>query len=163
MHFETRAYAPSITFSKFVKVFFKEATDYVSPFQPYNHKINFNKTFVPKIRKIYPLSSDKKKAIKDFLKENLASKKICLSNSSQTSSFFVLKNKNRKLHPCQDYCYLNEHTIQDAYPLPLISDLIINSKMQNTSPSLTSNGDTTMSASRMDISGKQPSSSTKII
>ena len=28
------------------------------------------------------------------------------------------------LRPCQDYCYLNEHTTRDTYPLPLISDFI---------------------------------------
>ncbi|KIJ05551.1 hypothetical protein PAXINDRAFT_48679, partial [Paxillus involutus ATCC 200175] len=28
------------------------------------------------------------------------------------------------LRPCQDYRYLNSHTVKNAYPLPLISDLI---------------------------------------
>ena len=28
------------------------------------------------------------------------------------------------LHPCQDYRYLNSHTIRNAYPLPLIPELI---------------------------------------
>ena len=26
----------------------------------------------------------------------------------------------------QDYCYLNEHTVKNAYPLPLVSDLVDN-------------------------------------
>ena len=79
---------------------------------------------MPKIGKIYPLSPDEKKATKDFLKENLAAGKICPSNSSQASPFFFVKRKDGKLHPCQDYRYLNEHTTCDIYPLPLISDLV---------------------------------------
>ena len=111
-------------FSELVEVFFKEATDHVLPFQPYNHEIILDKTFIPKIRKIYPLSPDEKKTTEDFLEENLAFGKICPSNSFQASPFFFMKKKDGKLHPCQDYNYLNEHTIQDAYPLPLISDLV---------------------------------------
>ena len=68
-------------FSEFAEVFSKEATDHVPPSQPYNHEINLDETFVPKIGKIYPLSPDEKKAMEDFLKENLASRKICPSNS----------------------------------------------------------------------------------
>ena len=68
-------------FSKFAKVFSKEATDHVPPSWLYNHEINLDETFVPKIGKIYPLSPDEKKAMEDFLKENLASGKICPSNS----------------------------------------------------------------------------------
>ena len=110
-------------FSEFAEVFSKEATDHVLPSRPYDYKINLDKTFVLKIGKIYSLSPDKKRATEDFLEENLASGKIHSSNFLQ-ASFFFIKKKDGKLCPCQDYCYLNEYTIQDTYPLPLISDLI---------------------------------------
>jgi len=38
--------------------------------------------------------------------------------------FFVSKKDAGKLRPCQDYRYLNEWTIKNAYPLPLISEII---------------------------------------
>ena len=98
-------------FSEFAEVFSKEATDHIPASCPYDHEINLDETFVPKIGKIYLLSPDKKKATEDFLEENLASGKICPFNSPQASSFFFVKKKDRKLHPYQDYCYLNEHTI----------------------------------------------------
>jgi len=38
--------------------------------------------------------------------------------------FFVSKKDAGKLRPCQDYRYLNEWTIKNAYLLPLISEII---------------------------------------
>jgi len=38
--------------------------------------------------------------------------------------FFVNKKEAGKLWPCQDYRYLNDWTIKNAYPLPLISEII---------------------------------------
>ena len=40
------------------------------------------------------------------------------------SPFFFVDKKDGKLRPCQDYRYLNEHTIKNAYPLPLITELL---------------------------------------
>jgi hypothetical protein len=40
------------------------------------------------------------------------------------SPFFFVKKKDGKLRPCQDYRYLNEWTIKNAYPLPLISEIM---------------------------------------
>jgi hypothetical protein len=40
----------------------------------------------------------------------------------------VEKKDAKKLRPCQDYRYLNEFTKPNAYPLPLISDLMITLK-----------------------------------
>jgi hypothetical protein len=40
------------------------------------------------------------------------------------SPFFFVDKKDGKLRPCQDYRYLNEHTIKNTYPLPLISELL---------------------------------------
>ena len=37
--------------------------------------------------------------------------------------FFVAK-KDGKLRPCQDYRYLNQRTIKNAYPLPLINEIL---------------------------------------
>ena len=56
--------------------------------------------------------------------KNLASGKICPSNSPQASPFFFVKKKDGGLRPCQDYQYINEHTICNTYPLSLISDLV---------------------------------------
>jgi len=38
--------------------------------------------------------------------------------------FFVSKKEEGKLRPCQDHRYLNEWMIKNAYPLPLISEII---------------------------------------
>ena len=40
------------------------------------------------------------------------------------SPFFFVKKKDGKLRPVQDYRKLNEMTIKNRYPLPLISELI---------------------------------------
>ena len=49
--------------------------------------------------------------------------------SPQSSLFFFMPKKESKaLCPCQDYQYLNEYTKPNVYPLPLISDLMINLK-----------------------------------
>ena len=40
------------------------------------------------------------------------------------SPFFFVSKKDGKLRPCQDYCYLNNWTIKNSYPLPLISNIL---------------------------------------
>ena len=111
-------------YKQFAPVFSKEATTSLPPSRPYDHEINLDETFVPKIGKLYPLTPDERKATEDFVDEHLATRKIRPSNSPQASPFFFVKKKDGGLRPCQDYRYVNEHTVRDIYPLPLISDLI---------------------------------------
>ena len=59
-----------------------------------------------------------------FLKKNLQKEYIHPSQSSMASLFSFVRKKDRTLHLCQDYQYLNEHTIKNAYPLSLITELI---------------------------------------
>ena len=40
------------------------------------------------------------------------------------SPFFFVDKKDGKLRSCQDYRYLNEHMAKNAYPLPLITELL---------------------------------------
>ena len=111
-------------YAPFASIFLKEATDHILPFCLYDHEINLDESFKPKIGKVYFLSPEEWKATEDFLDENLKTSKIHPSNSPQASPFFFVKKKDRGLWPCQDYRYVNEHTVRDAYPLPLISNLI---------------------------------------
>ena len=111
-------------YAEYAQVFSKEATDHVPPSRSYDHAINLDDSFIPKIGKLYPLSVKEREAADEFIDENLHSGKIRPSKSPQASPFFFVKKKDGGLRPCQDYWYLNSHTIQDAYPLPLISDLI---------------------------------------
>ena len=43
---------------------------------------------------------------------------------SMASPFFFVKKKDGKLRPVQDYHKLNEGTIKNKYPLPLIGELV---------------------------------------
>jgi hypothetical protein len=38
--------------------------------------------------------------------------------------FFILKKDSDVLHPCQDYRYLNDRTVKNIYPRPLVSNLL---------------------------------------
>ena len=44
------------------------------------------------------------------------------------SPFFFVNKKDGELQPTQDYRYLNQWTIKNAYPLPLISEIMDNIK-----------------------------------
>ena len=76
--------------------------------------------------KVYPLSRIEDEALKEFLEEQLAKGYIHPSESQYASSFFFITKKDGKLRPVQDYRRINDCTIRNQYPLPLISDLITN-------------------------------------
>ena len=40
------------------------------------------------------------------------------------SPLFFVDKKDGSLRPCQDYRYLNEGTVKNVYPLPLVQTLI---------------------------------------
>lgn len=40
------------------------------------------------------------------------------------SLLFFIGKKDGKFRPCQDYKYLNDHTVKNAYPIPMISEII---------------------------------------
>src|SRR6266850_3799603 len=82
--------------------------------------------FKLKVSHPYPLSQTETKLLDEWITENLAKGYIQPSKSSQAAGFFFIEKKTKgEFQPCQDYHYLNEWTIKDAYPLPLVSDLLL--------------------------------------
>jgi hypothetical protein len=64
------------------------------------------------------------KALLKWIKEEKAKGYIQLSKSPYASSFFFIKKKDGKLCPVIDYHKLNDYTVKNRYPLPLIPELI---------------------------------------
>ena len=112
----------------FADVFSQKTHDQLPPYCPYNHTIELCPDFVPKIAKVYSLNLAEMEICKDFIKEHLRTGQIVPSKSPQASLFFFMPKKDGSLWSCQDYHYLNSHTIWNAYPLPLIPELINNMK-----------------------------------
>ena len=81
-------------YAEYAQVFSKEATDHVPPSQSYNHAINLDDSFIPKIGKLYPLLVKEQEAADEFIDENLHSRKIRPSKSPQASPFFFVKKKD---------------------------------------------------------------------
>ena len=115
-----------LQYEDYADVFSKRTFDVLPPRQDFDHAIELKELFVPKVTKIYPLNPQEVEACQEFIEENLKMGWIQPSKSPQASPFFFIKKKDGKLRPVQDYRYLNDHTIKNAYPLPLISDLIDN-------------------------------------
>ena len=74
--------------------------------------------------KVYPLNIKEQEELNKFLEEHLKSGQIQPSKSLCVAPFFFIKKKDRSLWPVQDYQRLNEVTIKNKYPLPLIQELI---------------------------------------
>ena len=107
-------------------VFEKSASERFPTSRSWDHAIDLKTDFILKDCKIYPLSPAEQAKLDKFLDENLRKGYICSSKSPMASSFFfVAKKDTDALRPCQDYHYLNEGTIKNAYPLPLVGELLI--------------------------------------
>ena len=84
------------------------------------------KEFVPRKRKLYPLSRKEREEVHKFILEQLRKGYIRPSKSPQTALVFFVGKKDRKKRMVQDYQYLNKWIIRNNYPLSLISDIIEN-------------------------------------
>ena len=62
----------------------------------------------------------------EFILEQLRKGYIRPLKSPQTAPVFFIGKKDDKKRMIQDYRYLNEWTIKNSYPLPLITDIVEN-------------------------------------
>jgi len=80
--------------------------------------------FEPKAFKPYKLSFAEIKEQEKFIEENLRKGYIKYSKSPMASPFFFVAKKDGKLRLCQDYRYLNKHTIRNAYLIPNVQSIL---------------------------------------
>ncbi len=91
------------------------------PHRPYDCSIDLLPGTMPPRRRLYSLSAPEREALEKYFTESLAAEIIVPSSSPAGAGFFFVKKKDGSLRPCIDYRGLNDITVKNRYPLPLMS------------------------------------------
>jgi hypothetical protein len=113
-------------FSEFADVFEEANYQDLPPHRVWDHKIDLVPEWEQRKWKprIYPLTYDEQKELDAFLEENLANGRIRPSESPLASPVFFINKKDGKKRMVIDYRKLNDITVKNAYPVPLMDELI---------------------------------------
>jgi transposase InsO family protein len=113
----------------FTDVFDKDRASSLPPHREFECEINLkDKTNVIRDCKVYPLPPKHKEALREYIEEMQQKTFITNSTSSFASPIFFVKKPGGGLRPCVDYSELNDLTISDKGPIPLVDDLIRTAK-----------------------------------
>lgn len=112
------------SYNDYRDVFEKKASERFPESRPYDHAIDLKPDFIPKNCKVYPLSPKEQTLMDEFIDDNLRKGYIRPSKSPMASPFFFVAKKDGTFRPCQDYRYLNDGTVKNAYPIPLVQELV---------------------------------------
>ena len=108
----------------FLDLFLESAVETLPPHRPYDHKIRLKEGFQPPFGPLYSMSKVELDALKLWLDENLQKGFIRPSSSPAAAPVLFVKKKDGSLRMCVDYRGLNEGTIKNRYPLPLIQETL---------------------------------------
>jgi len=113
-------------FLKWRKVFGKVESERMPKRKIWDHAIDLKKTFKLRKGRIYPLSKNEREEVQNFVEDQLRKGYIRPSKSPQTLPVFFVGKKDGSKRMVMDYRNLNDQTIKNNYPLPLITELIDN-------------------------------------
>jgi Reverse transcriptase (RNA-dependent DNA polymerase) len=112
-------------YQQYSRVFSEDASHKFPPSCIWDHAIEL-KFNTPAVLpgKLIPLSQAEQEELYKFIVEHTKRGTIRPSKSPYKAHFFYIKKKDGKLQPIQDYQPVNQWTIRNAYPLPLIPKLV---------------------------------------
>lgn len=106
------------------EVFSKIKAQSLPPHRPYDCAIDLLPgASLPKSR-LYSISRPERAAMEEYIRDSLAAGLIRPSSSPVAAGFFFVDKKDGSLRPCIDFRGLNDVTIKNKYPLPLISSAV---------------------------------------
>jgi len=111
-------------FRGYLNIMSQEVAEALPAHRPYDCKIDLKEGETAPWGPIYPLSENELQTLREWLKEMLRTGKIQRSTSPLGSPIlFVPKPNGRGLRLYVDYRALNQITISNRYPLPLMQEL----------------------------------------
>lgn len=102
-------------------VFSRSRATSLPPHRPYDCSIELLPGTTTPRGRLFSLSAPERKALEEYLSESLNTGTIVPSSSPAGAGFFFVKKKDGSLRPCIDYRGLNDVTVKNRYPLPLMS------------------------------------------
>lgn len=102
------------------EVFNKSRATALPPHRPYDCAIDLLPGTSPPRGRLYSLSAPEHQAMKNYVEESLKAGVIRPSSSPAGAGFFFVGKKDGSLRPCIDYRGLNDITVKNRYPLPLM-------------------------------------------
>ena len=113
-----------VEYYDFLDVFSEAEASKLPPHRPFDHRIPLIEGAQPSFGPIYSLSITEQEALRDYLDKNLQKGFIVPSELPAASPILFVKKKDKSLRLCVDYRKLNNITVKNRYPLPLIGDLL---------------------------------------
>jgi hypothetical protein len=110
----------------YLKIFDKANADKLPLDRPSDHTIPLTDGFKPPFGPLYSLSHPELEELKCWLDENLSKGFIHTSSSPATTPILFVKEGDGSLRLVVDYRGINEGTIKNRYPLPLLQDTLMN-------------------------------------
>ena len=105
-------------------VFEKEKARELPRHKPYDHTIPLKPGTSPPFGPLYGMSQKELLVLKEYIEENLSRGFIRHSSSPAGAPVLFVKKGDGSLRFCVDYRGLNEMTIKNRYPLPLIQETL---------------------------------------
>lgn len=90
-------------------------------YRPYNSAIDLLPGTMPSKGRLYSLYAPEREAMETFIHDALAAGIIRPSSSPTGAGFVSVSKKDCLLRPCIDYKGLNDITVKNRYPLPIIT------------------------------------------
>lgn len=101
----------------------KQGTQTLPPAREYDMRIDLRPSAKLSPAKLYQLTEDQRQTLLETLEREVTAGRIRPSKASYGSPMFFVPKKDGRSRMVVDYRKINEETIPDVYPLPLISQI----------------------------------------
>uniref|UniRef100_A0A8C5LZY7 Gypsy retrotransposon integrase-like protein 1 n=1 Tax=Leptobrachium leishanense TaxID=445787 RepID=A0A8C5LZY7_9ANUR len=124
IHMEKRDVVIPPAYTEYEDIFNETKAEALPPHRVYDCPIDLLPGAAIPYGRIYPLSEPELNILKEYIHEHLQKGFIRPSTSPAGAGIFFVGKKDGGLRPCVDYRDLNNITIKNRYPLPLIPELM---------------------------------------